>query len=341
MPAKTQEKSQESSQKKSPKISQMLYRPLGKCGTKVSLFGLGGWTTFGGTVQEQGVIDAIVRAAYDHGINFFDLADIYANGRCEEAMGKPLRALPRHEIVVSSKVFWPMSEDVNDRGLSRKHIMESVERSLRRLGLAYLDLYFCHRWDPETPCEETVRAMSDLVQQGKILYWGTSEWSADQIDLAWRCADIRNLYAPQVEQPQYSLLARRKFEGSIRDKAEERGMGLVAWSPLASGVLTGKYDDGVPADSRLSHMDWLREKMLTPDHLERVRKMKAIADRLECTRAQLGLAWAAAQPGVSSVITGATRLSQLEENLGALSVSLDKQALHELDELFPRSASTD
>lgn len=319
----------------------MTYRNLGKSGLKVSTLALGGWTTFGGSVKEQGTCDQIVRAAFEAGINFFDLADVYANGQCEEAMGRPLRELPRHDLVVSSKVFFPMSEGINDRGLSRKHIMESIERTLRRLGMEYLDIYFCHRWDPETPLEETLRAMSDLVQQGKILYWGTSEWSADQLDLVWRHADLRNLHPAQVEQPQYSLLARRKFEGSVRDKAVERGMGLAVWSPLASGLLTGKYDDRIPPASRLGQMEWLRDKVATPDSLERVRKMKAIAARLDCSRAQLGLAWAAAQPGVSTVITGASRLEQLRENLGALEVVLDKVVLHELDELFPRSASAD
>ena len=320
---------------------EMTYRRLGKCGTKVSTLSLGGWTTFGGSVKDQSVVDEVTRAAFDAGINFFDLADVYANGQCEEAMGKSLRALPRTELVVSSKTFWPMSDDVNDRGLSRKHVMESVDRSLRRLGMDYLDVYFCHRWDSETPFEETVRAMSDLVQQGKILYWGTSEWSADQLDVAWRYADMRDLYGAQVEQPQYSLLARKRVETEVREKALELGMGIVTWSPLASGLLTGKYDDGVPADSRLSRMDWLREKMLTSETVARVRKMKSLSDRLGCTRAQLALAWTAAQPGISCVITGATRVEQLRENLGALNLSLDKSSLHELDELFPRSISTD
>lgn len=313
----------------------MPYRPLGRCGAKVSAFGLGGWTTFGGSVTDEKTIRDIIHAAYEAGVNFFDIADIYAKGESERAMGKVLREFPRHELVISSKVFWPMSEDVNDRGLSRKHILESVEKSLKRIGTDYLDIYFCHRFDPETPLEETARAMDDLVHQGKVLYWGTSEWSGEQLREAHRLCETRNLYRPQVEQPQYSLVERRKFERDVRAAADELGMGLVVWSPLASGLLTGKYDAGIPAGSRLDKIAWLREGILTPERVAQVKRFKQIADELGCSRAQLALAWAAAQPGVSSVITGATRVEQWTENLGALKLALSPATSKALDDLFP------
>lgn len=313
----------------------MPYRSLGRCGAKVSAFGLGGWTTYGGSVTDERTVRDILRAAYEAGVNFFDIADIYAKGESERAMGKGLREFPRHELVISSKLFWPMSEDVNDRGLSRKHIFESVEKSLKRIGTDYLDIYFCHRFDAETPLEETARAMDDLVHQGKVLYWGTSEWSGEQLREAHGLCETRNLYRPQVEQPQYSLVERRKFEGDVREAAAELGMGLVVWSPLASGLLTGKYDAGIPAGSRLDKIAWLREGILTPDRVAQVKRFKQVADELGCSRAQLALAWAAAQPGVSSVITGATRVEQWTENLGALKLALQPATLKALDDLFP------
>lgn len=313
----------------------MRYRSLGRCGTKVSVFGLGGWTTFGGSVTDDLTVKSIIYAAFENGVNFFDIADIYAKGEAERMMGKVLRDLPRHELVISSKCFWPMSDDVNDQGLSRKHIMESVERSLKRIGTDYLDLYFCHRFDVNTPLEETVRAMDDLVRQGKVLYWGTSEWTGAQIQKAHAIADRRNLYAPQVEQPQYSLLFRDRFEKDTAPMAQDLGMGTVVWSPLASGVLTGKYDKGVPANTRLSQIDWLREKLMKEENLARVRAFGERAASLGVNRTQLALAWAASHPAVSSVILGATTLDQLAENLSALSVKIPDDLRAELDKLFP------
>lgn len=317
------------------KYDDMPYRRLGKHGVKVSALSLGGWTTYGGSVADAALVDRILTRAFDAGVNFFDIADVYARGESERAMGAVLKKFPRHELVLSSKVFWPMSDDPNDRGLSRKHVIESVEKSLRRIGTDYLDLYFCHRYDESTPLEETCRAMDDLVHQGKILYWGTSEWSGAQLREAAALADRRNLYAPAVEQPQYSLLHRERFETEIVPAAEETGMGLVVWSPLASGVLTGKYDDGVPQGSRLERIDWLKEKFLSDENRARVRRMKEIADGLGTTRARLALAWAMSSKGVSSVITGATSLEQLEENLAALSVQVTDDARAALDALFP------
>lgn len=315
--------------------SDMRYRSLGRCGTKVSVFGLGGWTTFGGSVQDDEMVKTIIHAAYDAGINFFDIADIYAKGESEKAMGKVLREFPRHRLVLTSKCFWPMSDDVNDSGLSRKHIMESVEKSLRRMCTDYLDIYFCHRFDPLTPVEETVRAMDDLVRQGKILYWGTSEWSGAQLRQARGIADSRNLYAPQVEQPQYNLLARKVFETDVAPVCADQGMGTVVWSPLASGLLTGKYDHGVPADSRLAKIDWLRDEHYTEPRLARVRAFGERAQQVGVSRTQLSLAWAAAHPVVSSVILGATRVEQLKDNLGALNVAMTTELKSSLETLFP------
>ena len=313
----------------------MPYRQLGTAGVRVSALSLGGWTTFGGSLTDQAASEAIIRAAFEAGVNFFDIADVYAHGEAERLMGSVLRQLPRHELVISSKVYWPMSDDVNDRGLSRKHIIESVDRSLRRIGVDYLDLYFCHRWDNDTALEETARAMDHLVRQGKVVYWGTSEWSGSQLRAAHDLADQRNLYAPVVEQPQYSLLARGKVEQEIEPQARSLGMGLVVWSPLASGVLSGKYDDGVPKGARLERIDWLRERLLVEETLDRVRRFAAIAQEVGCSRAQLALAWALQRPGIASVITGATSLSQLHENLAALKLSPANEVIERIEALFP------
>lgn len=313
----------------------MRYRPLGRSGLQVSELSIGGWTTYGDSVQDAAMVRKILVRAYEAGINFFDIADIYARGKTETAMGLVLKEFPRHTLVISSKVFWPMSDDVNDRGLSRKHIFESVHKSLQRLGADYLDMYFCHRFDEKTPLEETVRAMDDLVRQGKVLYWGTSEWTGAQIREAGKIAEKRNAYGPQVEQPQYSMLVRTKVEKDVRPATDAQGMGLVVWSPLASGLLTGKYDDGIPPGSRLAQIAWLRDAVRNEENLARVRKLKPLAEELGCSRASLALAWCAAQPGISSVITGATRIEQLDENLKALDVKLDAAMLKKLDAVCP------
>ncbi len=316
---------------------EMKYRPLGRCGTKVSTFGLGGWTTFGGSLKEQAQVDRLLALAFERGVNFFDTADIYAKGACELSMGQALATLPRHRLVLSSKLFWPMSADPNDRGLSRKHIMESAEKSLKRLGTDYLDVYFCHRFDSETPVLETVRALDDLVRQGKILYWGTSEWSGERIREAHRLAAEWRCHGPQVEQPRYSLLARGRFEHDVLPACLELGMGSVLWSPLASGLLSGKYDEGIPAGSRLDNpgFEWLKNTLLKPDTLERVRRFGTICAGCGLSRSQVALAWAADRFGVSSVILGATSEAQLLENLGALELQLDGELRAELDAIFP------
>jgi voltage-dependent potassium channel beta subunit len=311
----------------------MEYRSLGDSGLKVSEISLGGWLTFGNSVKETQTAREIIETAYDNGVNFFDIADIYARGESEKMMGEVLKQYPRHTLVISSKLFWAMSDDPNDRGLSRKHVMESIDKSLQRIGTDYLDIYFCHRWDEETPLLETMRAMDDLIRQGKILYWGTSEWSAQQIQRANDLAEQYGLYPPQVEQPQYSLLVRSVFEDSIMPAAERNGMGLVTWSPLTSGVLTGKYDDGIPEGSRLAQEKWLRDA-LTDAAVEKVQQLKPIADDLGVSRAQLAIAWILRQDAVSSVITGATKRGQLESNLKAAEVDLTDDVIAAIDAIF-------
>ena len=286
----------------------MKYRRVGDSGLKVSALSLGGWTTFGESVTDPQLIRDLITLAYENGINFFDIADSYARGGAERAMGAVLKEFPRHTLVISSKLYWPISEDINDRGLSRKHVMESIDRSLRNIGTDYLDIYFCHRYDVETPVEETARAMDDLIRQGKILYWGTSEWTDEQIQEALDTCDDLGLYRPIVEQPQYNLLHRQRVEETIIPLAEEEGIGLVVWSPLASGLLTGKYDDAAPEDSRLAQKDWLAQNLLKDDLREAVRQLKPVADDLGVTRAQLAIAWTLHQPAVASAITGAMPL---------------------------------
>ncbi len=312
----------------------MNYRRLGRSGLRVSALSLGGWTTFGTVVNDHDDVKSIIHRAFDAGVNFFDIADVYAKGEAEKQMGDVLRHLPRHELVISSKVFWPMSDDPNDRGLSRKHIIESVDKSLRRIGVDYLDLYFCHRFDPDTPVDETARAMDDLIRQGKILHWGTSEWSGAQLRDVYALCERRGWDPPTVEQPQYSLLARTRFETDVRPAAAALGMGLVVWSPLASGVLTGKYDDGIPPGSRLERLEFLRESFLGDEQRRRVKAFADVAARCGTTRARLAVAWALKQQGVSSVILGATTQAQLDENLAALGVSVDDAVADELAKLF-------
>ncbi|MBT3275683.1 MAG: aldo/keto reductase family protein [Spirochaetales bacterium] len=312
----------------------MKYRRLGESGLKVSQVSLGGWTTFGDSIQDQDLTKNIIKKAYELGINFFDIADIYARGKSEEMMGKVLGDFSRHTLVISSKVFFQMSDDVNDRGLSRKHIIESIEKSLKRIGTDYLDIYYCHRYDPETPTEEVVRAMDDLIHQGKILYWGTSEWTGAQISTAAGIARSGNLYAPRVEQPGYSMLRRRKMETDVIPAVREHGIGLTTFSPLGNGVLTGKYDDGVPEDSRANRDKNLKNK-LEGGLAEKVKKLKPIADGLGINRAQLAIAWILRHPEVSSVITGATKPAHLESNVKAAEAELDQSALDAIDELFP------
>ncbi|HTO46870.1 MAG TPA: aldo/keto reductase [Burkholderiales bacterium] len=312
----------------------MKYRNLGRAGIKVSALGLGGWTTFGDSVRDRTVVRNVIGAARDRGVNFFDMADAYARGASEQMMGEALKPFPRHTLVLSSKVFRPMSDDVNDRGLSRKHIMDAVDKSLARIDTDYLDIYFCHRDDPETPVEETVRAMDDLVRAGKILYWGTSEWPVARIEEALAIAGS-SLYRPAVEQSQYNLLSRARIERDLGPLVRREGLGLTIWGPLASGLLTGKYDGGVPEGSRLSRLGAQREQWYREELVERVRRFKRVADELGATRSEAALAWLLGQPGVASVITGAVAVEQLETNLKAVDLVIPDAALAAIDEIFP------
>lgn len=309
----------------------MKYRRLGQAGTKVSVLGLGGWTTFGESIKDAALAKDIITGAFENGVNFFDIADAYARGESERLMGSVLAQFPREYLVISSKLFWPMSDEVNDHGLSRKHIMESINKSLKRIGTDYLDIYFCHRYDPDTPLEEVVRAMDDLIHQGKILYWGTSEWSGAQIAAAVGLAKQYNLYAPQVEQPQYNLLVRDRVEKEILPVVQPNGIGLTTFSPLATGILTGKYDDGLPEGSRLAREPWLRERWYRDDVLAKIRKLAPLADELNINRTQLALAWLLHKPGVSSIITGATSREQLANNVLAADVELTPEMLSRIE----------
>jgi voltage-dependent potassium channel beta subunit len=315
----------------------MIYRRLGRSGLKVSAVSLGAWTTYGGSVQDKQLITRIIETALERGVNFFDNADVYARGEGERVLGEVFKTIgvARHHLVLSSKVFWPMSDDdPNDRGLSRKHVLDSIDRSLERMQTDYLDIYFAHRYDPETPLEEIVEVFSDVVRSGRAYYWGTSEWSAVQIAEAHTYAQANGLVAPVVEQPQYSMLHRVRVEEQILPVTEAKGMGLVVWSPLAMGMLTGKYDDGVPAGSRFASEQSFAERFMTEENARKVKALKAVADALGVTRAQLALAWVLRQPGVASVITGATKVAQLEDNVKAAEVELTAAVLEQIEAIL-------
>jgi voltage-dependent potassium channel beta subunit len=314
----------------------MHYRRVGRSGLKVSELSFGSWVTFGNQVDQKQASD-LIHAAYDHGVNYFDNADMYADGKAELLMGKAIQDLPRQAIVISSKVFWQTFPGVNGRGLSRKHLAESVDASLKRLGLEYLDLYFCHRFDPDTPIEEVVRTMTILTERGKILYWGTSEWEASQIAEAYGIARQYGLIPPSMEQPQYNLFHARRVEEQIMPLAVELGLGLTTWSPLYHGLLTGKYNDGLPEGSRATLQDygWIRER-ITPERIARVKQMALIARELGITTGQLALAWILRRKEVSTVITGATRLEQLDENLAAAEAQekLTNDVLERIEKIY-------
>jgi len=306
----------------------MNYRRLGRSGLKVSELSFGSWVTYGNQVDTRAARE-LMAAAYDAGVNFFDNAEIYARGQSEEIMGAVLKELawPRIKYVVSTKFYWGMAtgkgEFPNERNtLNRKYLRQAIDGSLKRLQLDYVDLVFCHRADPATPIEETVWAMHDMVERGQALYWGTSEWTAAEIRAAWDIADRRNLHKPVMEQPQYNLLHRKRVEQEYKALYDDLGLGLTTWSPLASGLLSGKYRKGVPPGSRgaLESYAFLREGLTDPAKNEAVAKLEAVASELSCTLAQLSLAWCLANRNVSTVITGATRVEQVRENMKALDV---------------------
>jgi voltage-dependent potassium channel beta subunit len=297
----------------------MEYRKLGKYGLQVSVLSLGAWLTYGGSVGEESAI-ACVRRAIEQGVNFIDVADAYANGRAEEAVGRAIKGLNRSNLIISTKAYWPMTDDVNDKGLSRKHIMESVHKSLKRFNLDYVDIFFCHRFDPETPLDETIRAIDDLIHQGKILYWGTSMWSAQNIRDGVTIAKAINANPPAVEQPRYSMLS-REIEGGVMAAASDNGMGIVAFSPLAQGLLTGKYNNGIPEDSRAKTEEWFGRE-ITEEAVNKARGITALAQEMGITPSALALAWVIRHPQVSCAITGASKPSQVDENLKALDVKI-------------------
>ncbi|WP_376746008.1 potassium channel beta subunit family protein [Aciditerrimonas ferrireducens] len=323
----------------------MPYRHLGRSGLRVSVLSFGSWVTFG-TQLDVGLAAECLAAAREAGVNFFDNAEAYAGGESERLMGKAIERLgwTRSSYVVSTKLFWGIRDEVNMRNtLNRKYLLQAIDGSLERFGLDFVDVLFCHRPDPSTPIEETVWAMSDIVAAGKALYWGTSEWSADEIRAAWEIAERHHLRKPVVEQPQYNLFARRRVEREYARLYEDLGLGLTTWSPLASGLLTGKYLDGVPEGSRaaLPGYEWLRKALTDPARNEAVRGLRQVADELGCSLAQLAIAWCARNPRVSTVITGASRPEQVRENMGALAVldRLDDEVCRRIDELTVPHAS--
>jgi voltage-dependent potassium channel beta subunit len=306
----------------------MRYRRLGQAGLQLSELSLGSWVTYHNQVDVNAAVEMLA-AAMDAGINFFDNAEAYALGKGEEVMGQALKRLswPRLSYIVSTKFYWGLAREgntVNRRNtLNRKYLMQAIDGSLQRFGLDHIDLVYCHRPDPHTPIEETVRAMSDMITQGKALYWGTSEWSADEIRAAWDTAVRHHLHKPVMEQPEYNLFHRRRVEKEYARLYADVGLGLTTWSPLASGLLTGKYREGLPAGSRgaLESMAFLRDGLTDAKKNAAVAQLAPIAGDLGGTLAQLAIAWATKNPHVSSVITGASRLSQLQDNLGALALA--------------------
>ena len=302
----------------------MNYRRLGRSGLKVSALSFGSWVTYGNQL-DTGAARECMAAAWDQGVNFFDNAEVYAGGKSEEIMGESLKKLawPRLKYVVSTKFFWGITDGPNEKNtLNRKYLMNAIDGSLKRLQLDFVDLVYCHRPDANTPLEETVYAMHDMIARGKALYWGTSEWSAAEIMGAWQIAERHHLHKPVVEQPEYNLFHRDRVEKEYARLYDDIGLGLTTWSPLASGLLTGKYRAGVPADSRgaIDRMKFLLPSLTDKAKNAAVVELEPIAKELGCTLAQLAIAWCAANPRVSTVITGASRVAQVKENLKALDV---------------------
>ena len=319
-------------------MTEMTYRRVGHSGLKVSSLSFGSWVTFGDQL-DTGLATDCMEAARDAGVNFFDNAEAYAGGASETIMGKVFaqQNWPRWSYVVSTKLYWGIHDAVNMKfTLNRKYLMQAIDASLERLGLDFVDLVYCHRADPETPIEETVWAMHDMIASGKALYWGTSEWTADEIRAAWEIAERHHLHKPIVEQPQYNILESKKVEREYRRLYDDIGLGLTTWSPLASGVLTGKYLDGVPEGSRatVDGYGWLADIITDEGRNSKVRNLVPIAQELDCSLAQLSLAWCMKNPNVSSVITGASRPEQVTDNMGALDVvgRLDADTMRRISE---------
>ncbi len=316
----------------------MEYRNLGRSGLKVSAISFGSWVTFGNQLGES-LASKCMSAAYDAGVNYFDNAESYAHGQSEVVMGKVLKKLAwrRGSYLVSTKFFWGLHDGPNEKNtLNRKRLLDAIDGSLSRLQLDYVDLVFCHRPDPNTPIEETVWAFHDIITRGKALYWGTSEWSAAEIMEAWHIADKHHLRKPVMEQPQYNMFNREKVETEFARLYKDIGLGTTTWSPLASGMLTGKYNDGLPAGSRANLKDykWLKPSLTDPEKISKVKKVAPIAAELGISMANMALAWCLKNPNVSTVITGASRVEQLLENLGALAAveKLTPEVMARIDE---------
>ncbi len=311
-------------------------RALGRSGLRVSELSLGSWLTLGSKVDRNGTA-RLVRHAFELGVNLFDTADVYAEGEAERALGDAISSLPRQQLVIATKCFFAMSETPNDRGLSRKHIVESVEGSLRRLQTDYIDLHQCHRFDPDTPLDETVRAYEDLIRQGKLLYWGVSLWEAEQIGAGVAVADRFGAYRPISNQPSYSILD-RGIESAVLPTSTREGLGQIVFSPLAQGALTGKYGAGRrPEQSRANDPKrncWMQD-VLKDDVLDRIDRLRPIATEVDCSLAQLALAWCLREPAVASVLVGATSSEQLDENVAGLDVEIPAASLGRIDEIFP------
>jgi voltage-dependent potassium channel beta subunit len=300
----------------------MRYRRLGRSGLQVSELSIGSWVTYGNQVDENAAIDTL-SAARDAGVNFFDNAEVYAGGKSETLMGNALKHLgwEREDYIISTKFYWGIAPGPNRKNtLNRKYLHQAIQGSLHRLQLDYVDLVFCHRPDPHTPIEETVWAMHDMIQRGQALYWGTSEWSAEEIVSAWQIAERHHLHKPVMEQPQYNLFHRDRVEQEYTRLYEDLGLGLTTWSPLASGVLTGKYAEGIPAGSRstLPGYDWLQQTVTNKDWITATERLRPISKELGCTLSQLAIAWCASNPHVSTVITGASNKTQVVENMKAI-----------------------
>lgn len=318
----------------------MNYRHLGRAGIRVSELSLGSWVTFGNQADVDRAVE-IMAAAYEYGVNFFDNAEVYAGGRSEEIMGAALKRLGwrRGSYLVSTKFYWGLYDNVNERNtLNRKRLIEGINGSLQRLGLEYVDIIFCHRPDPTTPIEETVWAMHNIIEWGKALYWGTSEWSAAEIVAAIEIAERHHLHKPITEQPQYNLFERQRVEKEYARLFRDYGYGATTWSPLASGLLSGKYLQGIPEGSRASlpGYEWLRDEITDPARLAKVRALQPIAADLGCTLSQLAIAWCLKNPNISTVITGASRVEQVHENMRALEVveKLTPDVMERIESVF-------
>ncbi|MHA2250350.1 MAG: aldo/keto reductase family protein [Candidatus Kariarchaeaceae archaeon] len=311
----------------------MKYRRMGKYGIRLSEISLGAWLTYGGSVEDNTAI-ACINEALENGINFIDVADVYARGEAEKVVGKAIsgETYARKDLVISSKIFWPMSEAPNDSGLSRKHIMDGIDATLDRFGTDYIDIYYCHRFDWKTPLEETISAMDDLVSDGRIRYWGTSVWSAANLERAIGICKEIGARLPAVEQPRYNMLDRH-IELEIMETARYHGIGITPWSPLGGGILTGKYNDGIPDGSRATSTEFLK-RYLTEETLSKVKKVGEIATELDLSTSQLALAWLLQRDEITSVITGASKVEQVKDNLGASGVDLSKDIMEKLEEIL-------